>query len=272
MPCGSGAHIIPRYLAGRPADHLTLMRAGTMVPLWLRRSAVALLVRIARGGVTRYGLPRPRYRLLCGPLAVSDSLVTGLRRGEIVVKPAIDRFERDRVRFRDGSTEQVDVVIYCTGYKISFPFLRESLIAARGGEIPLYHRVVPPALPGLYFIGLVQPIGAMMPVAEIQSQWVADLLEGRAVLPPEPEMNREISAYRAATARRYARSGRYAIHVDFLPYLREIRKERAAGARRGRARRALAAGQVPGSSRRALRNGMERGSLRTTMGESADTD
>ncbi len=268
----SGAHIIPRYLAGRPADHLTLMRAGTMVPLWLRRSAVALLVRIARGGVTRYGLPRPRYRLLCGPLAVSDSLVTGLRRGEIVVKPAIDRFERDRVRFRDGSTEQVDVVIYCTGYKISFPFLRESLIAARGGEIPLYHRVVPPALPGLYFIGLVQPIGAMMPVAEIQSQWVADLLEGRAVPPPEPEMNREISAYRAATARRYARSGGYAIHVDFLPYLREIRKERAAGARRGRARRALAAGQVPGSSRRALRNGMERGSLRTTMGESADTD
>jgi len=244
----SGAHIIPRYLAGRPADHLTLMRAGTMVPLWLRRSAVALLVRIARGGVTRYGLPRPRYRLLCGPLAVSDSLVTGLRRGEIVVKPAIDRFERDRVRFRDGSTEQVDVVIYCTGYKISFPFLRESLIAARGGEIPLYHRVVPPALPGLYFIGLVQPIGAMMPVAEIQSQWVADLLEGRAVPPPEPEMNREISAYRAATARRYARSGGYAIHVDFLPYLREIRKERAAGARRGRARRALAAGQVHGSS------------------------
>ena len=110
------------------------------------------------------------------------------------------------------------------------------------------------------------------PVAEIQAQWVADLLEGRAVLPPEPEMNREISAYRAATARRYARSSGYAIHVDFLPYLREIRKERAARARRGRARRALAAGQVPGSSRRALRNGMERGSLRTTMGESADTD
>jgi hypothetical protein len=208
-----------------------------MMPLWLRRFAVALLVRIAQGSAAKHGLPRPGHRLLCGPLAISDSLLSGLRRGEIVIKPAIDRFERDLVYFRDGSTEQVDVVIYGTGYKISFPFLRESLIGARSGEIPLYHRVVPPALPGLYFIGLVQPIGAIMPVAEAQSQWVADLLEGRAALPPEPEMNREITRYRAATARRYARSGGDAIQVDFLPYLREIRKERTAGAKRLRAGR-----------------------------------
>lgn len=230
----AGAHIIPRYLAGRPADHLTLLRAGTCLPLWLRRCAVALLARIARGDATRYGLPRPGHRLLCGPLAVSDSLLSGLRRGEIVVKPAIDRFERDRVRFRDGSAEQVDVVIYCTGYKISFPFLRESLIGARDGGIPLYRRVVAPAQPGLYFIGLVQPIGAIMPVAEAQSQWVADLLDGRASLPPVPEMKREITSYRKAIARRYDHPGGHAIHVDFLPYLREIRKERAAGTRRRR--------------------------------------
>jgi dimethylaniline monooxygenase (N-oxide forming) len=196
---------------------------------------VALLVRIAQGSVAKYGLPRPRHRLLCGPLAVSDSLLGGLERGVIAVKPAIDRFERDRVCFCDGSAEQVDVVIYCTGYKISFLFLRESLIGARG-DIPLYRRVVPPALAGLYFIGLVQPIGAIMPVAEIQAQWVADLLEGRAALPSVPEMNCEISRYRTAAIRRYARSGRNAIHVDFLPYLREIRKERAAGARRSRSR------------------------------------
>jgi dimethylaniline monooxygenase (N-oxide forming) len=102
----------------------------------------------------------------------------------------------------------------------------------------------------LYFIGLVQPIGAIMPVAEAQSQWVADLLEGRAALPPEPEMNRKITRYRTATARRYARSGSDAIHVDFLPYLREIRKERTAGARRSRDRRALLEDHVLGSSRK----------------------
>ena len=230
------------------------MRTGAIAPLWLRRFVVALLVRIAQGSVTKYGLPKPEHRLLCGPLAVSDSLLSGLQRGEIVAKPAIDRFERDRVHFRDGSTEQVDVVIYCTGYKISFPFLCESLIGARGGEIPLYHRVVPPALPGLYFIGLVQPIGAIMPVAEIQSQWVADLLEGRAALPPEPEMNREVTRYRAAAARRYARPGRHAIHVDFLPYLREIARSarQAPGAAGPAGRRRWVPGQAGNTDRCAV--------------------
>lgn len=80
------------------------------------------------------------------------------------------------------------------------------------------------------FIGLVQPIGAVMPIAEIQSQWVADLLEGRRSLPPDQEMNREIARYRAATARRYGRSAGHAIQVDFLGYLREISKERAGAA------------------------------------------
>jgi hypothetical protein len=189
---------------------------------------VALLVRIAQGKVTKYGLPTPDHQMLCGPPTVSDSLLSRLDHGDIVVKPNIDRFDRNRVYFTDGSAEQVDTVIYCTGYKISFPFLDEAVIGADGNLIPLYHRVVPPKLPGLYFIGLVQPIGATMPIAEIQSEWVADLLDGRAALPPEPQMNREIASYRAVTAKRYAHPTRHAIQVDFLAYLREIRKERRA--------------------------------------------
>jgi hypothetical protein len=232
-----GAHIVPKYLSGMPTDHLTLLRLGTRVPHPLQRAAVAALVRIAQGTVTAHGLPEPDHQILRAPPAVSDSLLSRLGHGDIVVKPTIDRFDGDHVHFTDGSAEQIDVVIYCTGYKVSFPFLGEARTGLSGGEIPLYHRVVPPKLPGLYFIGLVQPIGATMPIAEIQSQWVADLLEGHSALPPEAEMNGEIARYRATTAKRYVRPARHAIQVDFLGYLREIRKERQAGARRARASR-----------------------------------
>jgi cation diffusion facilitator CzcD-associated flavoprotein CzcO len=227
-----GAHIVPKYLFGMPTDHLTLMRLGARVPVRLQGVVVTLLLRIAQGSVTRYGLPRPDRRLLYAPPTVSDSLLSKLDHGDIVVRPSIDRFDGDRVCFTDGSAEQIDAVIYCTGYKISFPFLDKALIGADGGQIPLYRRIAAPRLPGLYFIGLVQPIGAVMPVAEIQSEWVADLLEGRATLPPEREMNREIARYHAATAKRYGPSVRHAIQVDFLAYQREIRKERRMGVRR----------------------------------------
>ena len=232
-----GTHIVPKYLFGVPTDRLTLMRLGTKAPRWLQRSAVALLIRATQGPVTKYGLPKPDRPLLCAPPTVSDGLLSRLHRGDIAVRPAVERFGADRVYFTDGTAEPLDAVIYCTGYKISFPFLPGALTGGEDTEPALYRRVVPPAVPGLYFIGLIQPVGATMPLAEAQSHWVADLLQGRAVLPPQPEMNREIAAYRGATARRYARSARHLIQVDFLPYLREIRAERQAGARRGRAGR-----------------------------------
>ena len=227
-----GTHIVPKYLSGKPTDHLTLLRLGARVPVWLQSLAVTRLIRIAQGPVTTYGLPRPDRRLLHAPPTVSDTLLSKLGHGDITVKPGIDHFDQDRACFTDGSAEQIDTVIYCTGYKISFPFLDEALIGTGDNHIALYRRIVPPRLPGLYFIGLVQPIGAVMPIAETQSQWVADLLQRRAKLPPEQQMNREIARYTSATTKRYGRSARHTIQVDFLPYLREIRRERQMGARR----------------------------------------
>jgi hypothetical protein len=236
----SGAHVVPKYLFGMPIDHLTLMRFGGRLPLRAQSAAVSVLVRIAQGKVTRYGLPEPGRRMLNAPPAVSDALLSRLDQGDIVVKPTIEAFDGDMVRFADGSAERADVVIYCTGYKISFPFLDRTLLDDRLGidgelgEVPLYRRVVPPALPGLFFIGLVQPIGAIMPVAELQSKWVADLLAGRASLPAEPAMRTEVARYRELTVRRYGPAARHAISVDFLPYCRAIARERRAGARRAR--------------------------------------
>jgi hypothetical protein len=71
-----------------------------------------------------------------------------------------------------------------------------------------------------------------MPIAEMQSHWVADLLDGRALLPARPVMDREITSYRAVAARRQIHSGRHAIQVDFQAYLRQIRVERRAGSER----------------------------------------
>ena len=65
-----------------------------------------------------------------------------------------------------------------------------------------------------------------MPIAEAQSEWVADLLQGRAALPSAAEMRREIAAHERAMQKRFVASKRHTIEVDFHPYLREIRRER----------------------------------------------
>src|SRR5262249_48660444 len=142
------------------------------------------------------------------------------------IKPNIARFDGDTVVFDDGSREKVDAIVYCTGYRITFPFLADDIVTTTDNEVALYHRVVPPEHPGLYFLGLIQPLGAIMPLAEAQSHWIADLIEGSAALPPVAEMRREIQRYRQRTRRRYVASKRHTIEVDFQDYLASLKRLR----------------------------------------------
>ena len=135
---------------------------------------------LAAGDMTAYGLPKPDHKLLEAHPTVSAELLSRLGHGDIEVKPNIDRFAGGRtVRFADGSEEEIDLVVYCTGYKITFPFFDASVVSAADNRLPLYRRVASVEHPGLYFIGFIQPLGAIMPIAEAQSEWVADLLGGR---------------------------------------------------------------------------------------------
>jgi thioredoxin reductase len=221
-----GAYVLPKFLGGKPIDEVSPAWT-TRLPLSIRRVVMSRMLNLAVGDVTDYGLPKPDHKLLEAHPTVSSELLPRLGHGDIAVKPNIDRFAGGRtVRFVDGSEEEIDLVIYCTGYRITFPFLPSEVFEARDNRMPLYRRVVSVENPGLFFIGFVQPLGPVMPIAEAQSEWVADLLRGSAQLPTTAEMQAEISDHDEAMRKRFVVSKRHTIEVDFHPYLRQIRRER----------------------------------------------
>jgi len=221
-----GAYVLPKFLGGKPIDEAA-PPVISRLPLPVQRFFMGRLLKMTVGEMTDYGLPEPDHKLLEAHPTVSSELLPRLGHGDIAVKPNIDRFGGGRtVRFADGSEEEIDLVVYCTGYKISFPFLAPEVFEARDNRMPLYRRVVAPERPGLYFIGFIQPLGPIMPISEAQSEWVADLLTGRAALPSAAEMRTEISHYERWLGKRFVTSKRHTVEVDFHPYLREIRSER----------------------------------------------
>ncbi len=227
-----GAYVMPKYLNGKPTDE-SASPLITLLPLPFQRFIIGRLLGLTTGDMTAYGLPKPDHKLLQAHPTVSAELLSRLGHGDVAVKPNIDRFAGGRtVRFVDGSEEQIDLVVYCTGYKISFPFFDPSVVSAADNRLPLYRRVASVEHPGLYFIGFIQPLGAIMPLAEAQSEWVADLLSGRAVLPSPVEMRKAISGEERRMRKRYVASKRHTIQVDFHPYLRQIRRERKRAAQR----------------------------------------
>lgn len=226
-----GAHVVPKYILGQPLDEWNSPFTSRL-PLWLQVQMFRLLLFLSRGKQTRYGFPTPDYPFGAEHPAVSNELLNLVGHGRITVKPNLTERLGDRVRFEDGSEEEVDVIVYATGYHISFPFLDRELVNPERNELPLYHRVVRPDLPNLYFIGLVQPLGATMPLAEIQGEWVADLLEGTAGLPSAEEMEEVLRREREEVRGRYVDSQRHTIQVDFYPYYRTVERERRKGRRR----------------------------------------
>jgi dimethylaniline monooxygenase (N-oxide forming) len=221
-----GAWVLPKYLNGKPIDEIANSVTGN-APIPVMRAVMKRSLKVAVGDPTDYGLPKPDHKLLEAHPTVSSEFLPRLGHGDITAKPNIDRFTGGRgVRFVDGSEEEVDLVVYCTGYKITFPFFRPEILAAPDNKLPLYRRVVSVERPGLYFIGFIQPLGPIMPLAEAQVEWVADVLSGRAALPAADEMRREIAAEEEKQRKRFVASKRHTVEVDFHPYLREIRRER----------------------------------------------
>jgi hypothetical protein len=219
-----GAWILPKYIGGVPIDKAT-SGLFAKAPLAIQSAGMRAMLRLSVGRLTDYGLPEPDHQPLHAHPTVSDELVGRLGHGDIEVKPNIDRFEGDTVVFTDGSSEQIDVVVYCTGYRITFPFFDRSLVDTGDNRINLYRRVVSLDHPNLYFIGLIQPLGAIMPLAEIQSAWVSELIAGEGALPDRLAMARDAAAEQSKVERRYVNSKRHTIQVDFEPYYRSVSRE-----------------------------------------------
>jgi hypothetical protein len=208
-----------------PTDHLTSSPLARG-PFLVQKLGMKAMLRIAVGKMTDYGLPEPDHDVLEAHPTVSDDLLTRLGHGDLSVKPNIDRFEGSKVFFVDGSAVEADVVVYCTGYQVSFPFLDDTVVRAEDNHVDLYRRVVSPDHPGLYFVGLIQPLGAVMPLAEAQAAWVAELIRGEVTLPPVPEMRAQIAAYDEALRKRFVASKRHTIEVDAHAYRTELERER----------------------------------------------
>jgi dimethylaniline monooxygenase (N-oxide forming) len=232
-----GAWVIPKYLFGRPLDTLA---PSPRIPFALRRRAQATLLKVMVGDMERYGLPTPDHRFGEAHPTVSDDILSRIAHGEITPKPNIAELTERTVRFADDSEVEADIVVYCTGYKVTFPFLDPRLISAPGNDLPLFRRVFHPDVGGIYFVGLLQPLGAVMPLAELQSEWICDHLAGRYQLPPAAALRADIDAERAAMFKRYVASPRHTMQVDFDDYVLAARQERRRGERRAaRARQRL---------------------------------
>jgi cation diffusion facilitator CzcD-associated flavoprotein CzcO len=151
--------VLPRDFLGIPVVNLAI--AQRFLPAGLVDALNAPLLRLVVGSMKGLGMKQAdkgpvRMIKEDGRVPVLDvGTVAKIRDGKIKVRPAIEVFAMDGVRFADGRKEGFDSVILATGFR---PDLRTLLPDARGvldasGKPLVSDRHT--AEPGLYFIGAI---------------------------------------------------------------------------------------------------------------------
>jgi cation diffusion facilitator CzcD-associated flavoprotein CzcO len=182
-----GYWFVPKHVFGLPAD--VFGRQGPHLPYWLERPIEERLLRLLLGDLRRFGLPRPDHHLYQTHPVLNSQIIHSLAHGDVAVKPDLREFRGRTAAFADGSEEEVDTVIFATGYRRAFPILAESV--HREGDVSCFflnlcHR----AHPSLFAVGFFETDGGAFPLMDLQCELLARLLRARRA---EPEKARRFA-------------------------------------------------------------------------------
>ncbi|XP_030061784.1 dimethylaniline monooxygenase [N-oxide-forming] 2 [Microcaecilia unicolor] len=157
------------------------------------------------------------------PIA-NEELPSRIACGTVMIKTSVKEFSETSAIFDDGTVENIDVVIFATGYSISFPFFDESIVKVESNKLCLYKNMFPPHLekPTLAFIGLVMPVGSLIPHSELQARWATRVFKGLNQLPSSHEQLEEINKVKEILAKRFGKSRGSSLSIDLIGYLDQI--------------------------------------------------
>ena len=176
-----GVWIVPKYVFGKPVDQL---RNDPRVPFKIRQRIIQQLIRSYAGPPERYGLPKPDHRFGEAHPTVSGRILDRIQHGTITPKPNIDALRgragalrrRQRASRRTWSCTAPATRSRSRSSTRTSSRRRTTTSSCSGASST-------PSIPNVFFIGLLQPLGAIMPLAEAQGAWVGDYLLGDYALP-----------------------------------------------------------------------------------------
>ncbi|XP_025859090.1 dimethylaniline monooxygenase [N-oxide-forming] 4 isoform X1 [Vulpes vulpes] len=127
-------------------------------------------------------------------IIVNDELPTCILCGTVTMKANVKEFTETSAVFEDGTVEEnIDTVIFATGYTFSFPFLEEPLKSLCTKKIFLYKQVFPSNLERatLAIIGIISLKGSILAGTELQARWATRVFKGLCKIPPTQKLMAE---------------------------------------------------------------------------------
>jgi hypothetical protein len=170
-------YFFPKIIFGKPTDAFIDVLSRWPLPRAFMYRFYKLGMDLLVGPHHRYGLPAPDHKLFEAHPTACTTYLDHLVHGRITAKPGIERLEGHKVHFTDGTSEDVDLLVYATGYTISFPFMDASLILDDDGRSRLFIHTFARDRDDLFVAGLFEPAeGGVWQIADYQAKLIATFI------------------------------------------------------------------------------------------------
>jgi hypothetical protein len=223
-----GYHVLPRYYRGEPIDVRGECALRWHTPLWLRRRRAKAAHADVWGMRVADVLPRADHELFETHPVINSRWPYAVSQKAIRVKPNVERLDGDQVLFSDGSREKIDLIIYATGYKLSFPFIDRGHLNWRGDRPELYVNVFHPEKDDLFVAGLIQPDSGQFGLVDYQAKLIAAYVRGtddRTAAAERFRREKRSGLVRLDGGIHYVNSPRHLIEVEHFSYRRLLQRK-----------------------------------------------
>lgn len=206
--------------------------------VWLYWRVVELLLVVQCGLWSRFGTRQslvPETPVEIGAFNEATMLprpdfFKWVRKGRIDLhKGSVERLLPHGAKLKNGSTIDVDTIVFATGWRSDYRFLSPALQQRLGfadDGLYLYRQMLHPAAPGLAFVGYASTVSNTLAYA-MQARWLAALISRAHDLPSVAEQMQEIARLRRWKRRwmptGHARAARLLVHMQH--YLDELMRD-----------------------------------------------
>jgi cation diffusion facilitator CzcD-associated flavoprotein CzcO len=221
-----GYHFLPKHVFGKPTD--AFFRSGPHLSPLIAQPLLTALLKLLVGDLRRFGLPAPDHRVLESHPIMNTQILHFLAHGDVVARPDVVRLDGARVHFADGASEEVDLIVWATGYRPTIPFLADALGTRNGTGPELFAALILPGAPNLYVLGHFESDGGAYPLVSQQAEVVALLAQSDATAPEATRdwIRRLTSSRRPDLSGgvRYVQSPRHSNYAQFETYESYLRR------------------------------------------------
>lgn len=196
------------------------------IPMRIQRMVGMMSLRLARGPQAKLGLPEPDHRLFETHPIVNTLLPYFVQHGAITPKPDIERLAGRRVHFVDGTSETIDLLVWATGFDITFPFLDIAHLNPSDGLPRLYKHVFHPEYDNLFVAGMITPDSGQFGIVHWQCRAAALYLRSAWSGAPNAwlKKRKRSPVEDLGGGVRYQKTYRHYLEVEHASYTRALRK------------------------------------------------